>query len=124
MDVEPVRIGEPARIAVRRREHRPDQRALLERHAGELGLLRGLPGRGSDRTRPSKRLLDGVLDQRAVGADLLELLGMRPERDHGQRDQVARLLQAAGEHELGVRDDLVTGHRLTRPVVVEHPRQD
>ena len=107
MDVEPVGFHEPARVAVRARQHGGDQRALLELGAGNLDRLRRLPGRRPDRSGPPQCLLDGRLDQRTIFANLRELFRTRSQCPDDERDQVARFLQAAGEHQLRVRDDLV-----------------
>jgi hypothetical protein len=48
---------------------------------------------------------------------------MGAERDDGERDEVARLLEASREHQLRVRDDLLATHRVLA-LAVEHPGED
>ena len=122
-DVEPVGVGEASRVAARRRQDGADQGSLLQRNAGELRGPRRLACGRPHRPGPPQRLLDRRLHQRPILADAFELLGLGAERPDGQRDQVARLLQPAGQHQLRVRDDLLARHALAVVVVAHHPRQ-
>ena len=51
VDVEPIRVGEPARVAVRDREHRADQRVLVEFRRRRARRLRSSAGWTSPRAR-------------------------------------------------------------------------
>ena len=67
MHVEPVRVGEPPGIAVRRGQDGADQRTGLEVDAPEGDRSGRLPRRGADRPGPPQRLLHRRPHERTVG---------------------------------------------------------
>src|SRR3546814_17946403 len=66
-DIELVRVLEFARIAIRRGEDGIDIGALPDRHAFDLGILRGVAEGRRDRSLQAQRLVDRLRTQVALG---------------------------------------------------------
>ena len=76
LDVKAVWIREAARVAIRRGVARKHDRTGGELDARQLDVARRLPEQKLDRRGKAERLFDQVRDQRRVGLDACQLIGV------------------------------------------------
>src|SRR5581483_7361897 len=107
-DVERRSVGEHVLVAVGRRVEEEQLLALRDHLTAELGVGHGGAGHVLDGADPPQHLLDGGVEQAAVGDQRLPPLALAQQLVRTARDHVARGLVAADEdqerlhHDLGV----------------------
>src|SRR4029453_7360789 len=105
-DVEAIRIREPGRVAIGRREHPPDLRVLPQRDAVELDVGVQDAGGQDDRTVEAETLLDRARDQVGLRAKARELGRMQDELTHAVPDESDGGLEAVDEQPDSLRQQL------------------
>jgi hypothetical protein len=114
-DIETARIREHCLVPVGRRIKQHDLGAGRDTLSLEFDILSCGPHHVLDRSYPAQHLLDGNGEQRRVGLESLELIGMLLQRQHAARQHVPRRLVPADEDEQGLMDQ----RRLVEPVTVD-----
>ena len=104
--VEAGRLAEHGRVAVRRREHRGHQRALVDRGAADRGVAPGRAPGEQHRRVEAQDLVHRVRPQLRTGAQQLELIAVRVEQGHPVAEQVHGRLEAGREDQAGGRLEL------------------
>ena len=105
--VEAVGVLPVALVAVRGRDEHADPGSGRQLHPAELGVLVHDAREHPDRRRPAQALLGRLGEVLGILARERLLLGIGEQRVQRGRDDVARLVQAAGDEQLDVRADLV-----------------
>ena len=111
-DVEAVGIRITILVAVGRTEQRHDRRAGGDRNARQLRVAGGHARDDEQRRFPPNRLLDRLRDQRPIGANGVELLGVGEQPEEQVPGRAVRGLDAGGEQQAQEREDLLVGEAL------------
>src|SRR5579883_2909047 len=81
-NIEPVRVWEAFRVAVRRTHHRYDCLTLTNRFAAKLGIVGSQPRSMLAGALVAQQLFNGGGDQREVRLQQFELIPMAQQREH------------------------------------------
>src|SRR6476619_2880028 len=109
-DVEAVRIGKAAVVAVRSADAEPDLKAFRKRHAGELDRAGDAAWVHADRRDPAHRFLERGWPQLRPGQNALLLRRVLQQAEDEREDGVARLVQPAADDHLDVGADALDRH--------------
>ena len=108
--IQPVRVGVPGRIAVRRAQRDDHRVAAADARPADLDGLGGEPvGRVVDRVHVPEQFLHRAAKQRRVGLQPGELARVEQQREHAAGDQVDRGLMS------GHQQQEHHGHQLILP---------
>ena len=106
-DVEAVGLRVNLRIAIRGGEQRDHRFAATHRAAADRDVGRRDARALHHRRLEAQNLLDGVVDQRGVVAQLVQLLGVPEQDPHAVADEIGRGHVAGDQQQLAHRHDLV-----------------
>lgn len=106
-DVELVGVREPVLLVGRRPEHRHHRRACGNRHPTEHRVFGRHTGDRQQRRFPPHALLDRLRKQRAVGANCLELVRVRQQREEQAAQRAVGRLDTGRQQEPEEREDLL-----------------
>jgi hypothetical protein len=98
-DVEAIRIGKVGRVAIGGGQDQQNDLPLPNRLAPERDVFRGAPADELVRGHVARQLLDGAREQRWIGRELADLLGMLEERERPASDEARQVLVAGDEEE-------------------------
>jgi membrane protein len=101
-------------VAVRRRVEQQDAVALADLLAVDLDVAGGGAVHVAHRSRPPQHLLDRAGQQRRIGPQPRQLVGVSQQCLDAARDDVAGGLVAADEHEHRLEHDVDVGERVPR----------
>jgi predicted RNA polymerase sigma factor len=119
-EVQPVRVGEPAGIAVGGADRRENPLARRDRHAADGHVLRGEPvGRVVHGVREPEQLLDGRREQRRVRAQPGQLFRVGQQCQGAVADQVDRGAEAAHDDLEGQGTRLGAGQAVPGAVLAD-----
>ena len=109
-DIQPVRVGEAVRIAVRAAQRQQDRGALRDRDARDRDVLdREPPDRQRRRRFVAQQLLHGRRQQRGFGPYRVEQVGVGEQRHDPGTDEVDHVLVAREQQQERQRRQLVGG---------------
>ena len=113
-DVERVRIGEDAGIAVRGGQDGSDRLADADRLPRELGGPPAYPGRELNRGFQPEDLVDRIRPHTRIRLEDVELIRMVEQETDPIAEQVHRCFEAGHQHEAGGRSQLAIGQLVGR----------
>ena len=119
-EVELVGPLEHRGVAVRRAEQQTELRAARDLHAVDLEGFEHPPFEHLQRRVEPQELLDRVRQQRAVGAELAEAVGVAEQRPPAEQRRVDRRLVPRVQQQHARADELVLGEPFA---LVQHERQ-
>ena len=108
-DVELLGVVPHLLVVVRGTDVDGDERTRGHEHAFDLGVARRGAHDADERRLPAQAFLDRLRHQRAVGAQRVELLGVREQAVQEVRRRAVRRLRAGGQQQAQERADLVVG---------------
>src|SRR6516162_5714621 len=114
-DVVVIGVIPPRLVPVRRRQHRHQRRSGGDGHAAQDGVPGGDPGDVEQRRLVAHGFLDCLRDEGSVGADGLQLIGAREQREQQVPGRAVGRLDPRGQQQPQEREDLF----VTEPLAVE-----
>ena len=113
-DVVRPRVLEDLGVAVAGVEEQVHPLPGPDRHTPDLGVLHDGAHEAACRRGPPQRLLHRAVEQRPIGAQLSQLLGVLGERERHAGQQRSRRVTATGQEQAAVHEQQAVGQR--RPV--------
>jgi len=118
--IELRRIRPPALVEVGRAQNAGDESTLRDFRASELDVLGRLAGDRADGRMKAHDLIDQTPPQLRLGNDLLAELRVLQQHPRGKPDAIARLVDAARDHQPNVVDNLFARERFAFGVYRKH----